>query len=833
MKNISRFFVAALALIGVTSCNTAPVEEVSLSTTTITASFADSRTTLSEGVKTLWAEYDAIEVNGVTFTLKSGAGEATAVFESTTPLAAAESYTATYPAGVSAIAKSQIALAGTFDPEAALAEATGSDANNLVFEHRHALLKFELAAPASKVEIAGYEIAAPNGQMEAQTAYYLAVEAGTYAGLTATVDGVAVKSTESSVEVANGKILNLGTLPNGTAAEQKGIRTAADLVAFAANPAGDEYKDENGVVNILANIDMKDVAWTPITDFAGTLDGNNHTIDNLVVATTESSAALFKNLTDATIQNLTIGSGCSFSASGVDSNNNTYVGSVVARVLTGATIKNVTNYAAVSGGSQMGGICGAADLKKGDVLFENCTNYGSVTFPAQATTANTDIGGICGHNETGVTYRNCVNEGAVSNYSTSGAHYNRVGGLVGLASDHVMEDCTNKGEVKMDSRGASRIWVGGLVGNCYRGTVLNVSNVGNVVVPDATQSTSAAYIAGCFGSLEGNTYPTDGSYYSYKGCSNSASIAINITPTSDTVLGGIIGLLYLPDVKIEECTNSGAMTLSYGKANSCLGGILGVAAKKSETKIDKGAVILNCENTGAITFNETTNTDWVHVGGIVGGHTHTLAFSIEGCTNRGAVTVSSKSRSNPGGIISQAQCDVKDCTNYGTIYSTSTHVDYYSGTGGIVARLNTSGKTVSGCTNYGTIIYNGKGFGSASTKNGIVGQGGIAGLAIYGTITNCANYGVVLGNDYDASLGAAEYINAKGSIAGWAAEKGAVTISGCTVGGAVGSCVDTDEDMGAAKATAVTADNYADYIYGGDAGKGVTVTDCVFGTAAN
>ena len=62
----------------------------------------------------------------------------------------------------------------------------------------------------------------------------------------------------------------------------------------------------------------------------------------------------------------------------------------------------------------------------------------------------------------------------------------------------------------------------------------------------------------------------------------------------------------------------------------------------------------------------------------------------------------------------------------------------------------------------------------------------------------------------------------------WALKDAAVTISGCTVGGALGSCVEADEDFGAAKAAAITAENYADYIYGGDAGKGVTVTDCAF-----
>ena len=46
MKKITMLFVAAAALLGVTSCNTAAIDEVTLGQTTVTASFADSRTAL-------------------------------------------------------------------------------------------------------------------------------------------------------------------------------------------------------------------------------------------------------------------------------------------------------------------------------------------------------------------------------------------------------------------------------------------------------------------------------------------------------------------------------------------------------------------------------------------------------------------------------------------------------------------------------------------------------------------------------------------------------------------------------------------------------------------
>ena len=160
--------------------------------------------------------------------------------------------------------------------------------------------------------------------------------------------------------------------------------------------------------------------------------------------------------------------------------------------------------------------------------------------------------------------------------------------------------------------------------------------------------------------------------------------------------------------------------------------------------------------------------------------------------------------------------------------TTDWHNDYYSGTAGIVSRYQQAGKVIRGCKNYGTIIYNGKGFLKANANKGIVGQGGICGILYNGSVENCENYGTVLGRDYNSSFGLASYLNAKGAIVGWGGNNAAVTISGCKVGGAVGPCDDTASDMGASAATVITAENYTNYIYGGNAKNGVTTSNCSF-----
>jgi len=89
------------------------------------------------------------------------------------------------------------------------------------------------------------------------------------------------------------------------------IRTVEELLAAAKNPTGN-YK-------LMADLDMNKVSWTP-WDFAGTFDGNGHSILNLSVSTTSTKtmttydgnrksyetygAGLFGVLTNATVSNL-------------------------------------------------------------------------------------------------------------------------------------------------------------------------------------------------------------------------------------------------------------------------------------------------------------------------------------------------------------------------------------------------------------------------------------------------------------------------------------------------------------------------------------------------
>ncbi len=615
-----------------------------------------------------------------------------------------------------------------------------------------------------------------------------------------------------------------------------GIFTASDFVAFAqaleaeyaetGTAFGLDYVDESGVVNIKDNIDFAGIELAPISVFTGIIDGNGFTISNLKLSTYGENTGLFATLTDATVRNLNFDDTCAISV--VNLSGESHAGVVAGYVGGNCTFENITTAASLSGATIMGGIVGCARLKTGDVLFKNCTNRGAISFPEIQSPADVKIGGICGANEEKVRYEGCTNEGTLSSKSTGGSKFTQIGGIVGGPSDHTIVDCHNKGTLYVDVRNSGSCYIGGIGGRAFRGSAVDCTNTGAVTITDSstTVETGALYIAGGFGTIEGNNNATN-KLYLYKNISNSADIYSNAGILKDTCIGGVVGLLMCVDIDLDGLSNSGNITLTTTVSNSGIAGCIGLFTHATAGKPVMVSKIQNCTNTGNIYFVESrSNSAWIHLAGIVG-RTYNNLITIENCVNRGDITCENSTRSNAAGIVSECKCDVSGCTNYGTIYAPDTHVDYYSCLGGIVSRL-TANQTITTCKNYGTIIYNGKGFTKANANKGIVCSAGVVALAQYGTVSSSENYGTILSNDYDASYGLASYLNAKGAIVGWGATNAAVTIKDCKVGGAIGSCVETDADMGASKATAITAENYTNYIYGGDAKNGVTVSGCSF-----
>lgn len=128
------------------------------------------------------------------------------------------------------------------------------------------------------------------------------------------------------------------------------INTAAQLAGLAAlvNFAGDDYDDFDGkTIKLTADIDLGDKEWTPIGNtsdmkFAGTFDGQGHTISGLYINNSSQYQGLFGYIdSSAIVQNL---------------------------IVTGSVTTSSTH---------AGGIVGASPRNRGNV--QNCGFSGTVT----------------------------------------------------------------------------------------------------------------------------------------------------------------------------------------------------------------------------------------------------------------------------------------------------------------------------------------------------------------------------------------------------------------------------------------------------------------------
>ncbi len=313
------------------------------------------------------------------------------------------------------------------------------------------------------------------------------------------------------------------------------ISTPDQLVAFAAavNAGGEEAAAK---AVLTQDIDMKDVAWTPIGNgayttanvmsgpaFQGTFDGQGHAVKNLKIVVPADAAAgsawgLFGVLKGATVRNLTIGEGSSVVSTAAAM---TAVGAVAGYAYE-ATIENCENRAAIDiqgGGDNVresaGGIVGAICVNENDSHILSCTNYGKITSKNSVNTKNGatgfSIGGIVGFADASTTterYNNvvgCVNEGAIDAQAT------RTAGVVATMNKYTkLENCANNAAVTCSDVTASNSRVAGIVsamgGHTYLTSCVNNGTVAFAVAGDTTHG----YAAGIAGQTNDNNTAIDG-----------------------------------------------------------------------------------------------------------------------------------------------------------------------------------------------------------------------------------------------------------------------------------------------------------------------------------
>ena len=411
-------------------------------------------------------------------------------------------------------------------------------------------------------------------------------------------------------------------------ADEFTISTEAELRAFAAMV--NEGRNFAGKTVKLANsIAMSGGLWVPAGSvdftsggdagdrfFAGTFDGQGHTISGLVIDCGKGendpaydAVGLFGYVC-GTIKNVSH-TGLSISAA------TNFVGGIAGclmdhAVISGCTVKGSISGAVYEGdgdayGAQMGGIAGTTENTCENVRIENCVSEASLN-------GETDAGGIIGRAdgryEQSVTLRNCTNRGEVN-----GGSYH-VGGIAGSADGTAITGCLNEGAVtgtyddtiQLGNRG-----VGGIVGNAIDEVgITDCRNSGSITAP------RQEWVGGIAGRLHQGS--------SVNGCTNSGAIQ------GGDRTGGIVGYAdaYVDGYEVAGCANTGSVS-----GADAVGGIVGHTSASEEENAN--VRVTGCTNSGAVSGNSA-------VGGIVGDHSSDYAASdvhtaatVQGCVNTGTV----------------------------------------------------------------------------------------------------------------------------------------------------------------------------------------------------
>lgn len=288
----------------------------------------------------------------------------------------------------------------------------------------------------------------------------------------------------------------------GTAAapEKFVIKTVEDLQTFAdAVNKGDYDGKTDAVVTLDADLDLAGIAWIPMGDtshdFAGTFDGQGHTISNLTIGTADApitgELAGFFGVVEGTVKNLFL------DEVSVNANVGYYVGGLAAYAVGPIENCHITKLDMDAAASGVGGLIGYATSGNsiygcsvsGEIAVKSgCQGVGgfigsmgknaqitysgatvAVTAPKErSTNAGGFIGRGSGERDARAIVKNCYSKGAV----TGGAY---AGGFTGSMAGMDIQNCYATGNVTDAFVGMTSFagtnsvasYLDGVARNCY------------------------------------------------------------------------------------------------------------------------------------------------------------------------------------------------------------------------------------------------------------------------------------------------------------------------------------------------------------------------------
>ena len=770
MKQTFKYILVAVAAISAFACTKEAGIETPAGTIVFSATLEQPAKADLNGRQVVWAVGDQIAVsNGTDWATSAALTEADitegglhAAFS--VEIAEGASYTAVYPAA----AKSSAALPGDAPagavmislpaeqiipdgkvaaPEALVQIATSDTKDKLSFKNVTSLVKIEipeeginglfvdaLGAESAVLNLAGAAMVTPEptfakgktgrvtlrGTFVAGQSYYAVVlpqqevkalriglsKPGAKAIRTGTVDA------GFSLPVNGGKIVSdMGTIKwfDGT------INTKADLDLWALTY---NLYSADETVKLGADIDYQSGVWTPVngreaSGFGGAIDGQNHSIYNIVINADAEEYSGFFNVLSGTelrtrVSNIKFGfdpsTGKADGTSSMQASTNASDGpkfGVLAGMASNCEIANVDNYIPVTVGGdvkacQIGGLAGRLG-ENGQLV--KCNNYADMTMDTTSPSgyAGGFVGTIAGSN---AVVSGCVNSGSIRRTKeASGADNTFIGGIVGRTGkeNHGIEikDCTNSGVVATTvDVNAKQMYLGGIIGmdNTSDNGELNVTissctNASTAVVKTASfTSTNVCGIGGIIGCAK---YPS-----LTENCTNLGAVVKlgdNSGSGKKTHYGGIAGYLGAATSTIKNCINGAAddstagsvtdVEQTTGSWNIRMGGILGLQ--------DDGT-LEGCKNYGTVWSKNTADGIYEYLGGVTGNHT---AGAMVKCENYGEVKVEGTTAKYMAGGIIGLQSGGKD-TSTGDGCKVSAAVSCgNAGCAGIVVGGYTSTKT--------------------------------------------------------------------------------------------------------------------------------------------
>ena len=670
MKNLTKIFMAVVAVMFAFSCVTDATEDLGIEVgkggvTEITVSLEESRTQLGErnadGKYPLyWSVGDAIAINGVPSAALAEGGNATTTFSFDAVLDAP--FCAVYPAHEEKIevegttlpitfAATQAYTEGTFAAGAAPMYGYSDKAINAIqIKHLTGILRLavkgngealtSVVAKSAIGKIAGpFTVDCTNGTLTpsadavntvtvtfdeplvlgSETQYiYIAVPAGIYGDFILTLhtatDKMTLKFNTITKPIAVGAVREFKEFTyqaNNISDESTvfEIDSKDALIEFANAVNGGTFNYTAAAV--VADIDMNGYDWTPIEGFNGSIiDGGNYTINGL-------NAPLF-GTTSSTIMNI-----------------------------------NLSNVNIASNGRLVLGAVACVLAESDQSSISNCNVSGNITVsnPDTAIASGADayltvnFGGIVGTAHGNVT--NCVNEvnitvNQVAKSDNTVAVHPIVGGVVGYSVVGCVTNCVNGNEAKttgaikyLDNQAAQLYTphVGGVAGSGASDNIAAFHNNTNYGAIDFSANTAGT------GELSRNS----------------------------TTIGGVIASSFH---NVENNDNYGTITVSGGKIKGfILGGVVGTTTPAVR--------LYNCHNhQGA---NITVDSDvafWsLNVAGVVGTFSTNTAKNnyVDTCTNDAPIHVKASTDTNAtdnasllyrvGGVITYANNTVKNCEN--------------------------------------------------------------------------------------------------------------------------------------------------------------------------